>query len=132
MRRTSPRSRSLRTIALTVIAVAATGCGIGPTAADFDAAFSCKKSDPAGSVRVQPSEVRLSVGGSASLTATLIAPDGTTFFWCAPQTFWTSTNSLVARALNGGVLAVAPGTTYIAARAGGKADSVKVIVTPAQ
>jgi len=108
-------------------AVATTAC-VMPTAADYEEALSCKKSDPVGTVRVQPSEVTLAVGASAAITATVIAPDGGTYFFCAPQTFWTSSNSGVARALDGGVLAISPGTAYIAARAGGKADSVLVTV----
>ncbi len=86
--------------------------------------------DPVASIRMEPAEVTLAVGGTAPLTATLVAPDGGTFIFCAPSIFWSSENPLVARALKGGVVAVAPGTTYVTARAGGKAGSVKVTVTP--
>jgi hypothetical protein len=57
---------------------------------------------------------------------------GGTFISCEPPTFWLSANGAVARVQRGGVRAVAPGTTYVIARAGGKADSVVVKVTPAQ
>jgi hypothetical protein len=123
------------------IAVEATAC-LFPTADEIsegiNSAFDCKPPDRVASVRVQPQEVALPVGGTAQLTATLIDPSGGTFFLCAPQTFWLSANGAIARVsaggvgiAGGGVLAVTPGTTYISAHAGGQRDSVKVTVTAA-
>ena len=129
MRRTSKWSRALLAGTTAAIAAHAAAC---VTADDINGALSCRSTDPVGKIEVEPAEVTLAVGESASLTATLITPDGGTIMFCPPRTFWVSANSLVARSLDAGVLAVAPGTTYVSARAGGKVDSTKVIVTPAR
>ena len=137
---TATWARLLRAVMTMAIAVEATACA--PTADDItagiNAAFDCKPADPVARVRVQPSAVTLPVGGTAQLTATLIDPNGGTFFLCPPQTFWVSANAAIARVsgggvgiAGGGVLAVTAGTTYISARAGGQTDSVKVTVTAA-
>jgi Bacterial Ig-like domain (group 2) len=132
MRRTASWSRTL--LAVTTVAVVIEAVACAPTADDFEAALTgiCDVKDPVASIRMQPSQLTLPVGGTAQLTATLIAPDGGTYLFCAPQTFWLSANAFVASVRDGGVLGVTPGTTYISARSGGKADSVKVTVTSAQ
>ena len=90
----------------------------------------CEK-DPVGSIRMQPSELTLLVGGTAQVTATIVLANGETISVCRIETFWTSANAAVASVLSGAVRGEKPGTTYIAARAGGKADSVLVTVIPA-
>jgi hypothetical protein len=127
--------RLLRVVMTMAIAVEATACY---TADDITAALDCKPPDRVGSVRVQPTGITLPVGGTAQLTATLADPNGATFLLCPPPTFWVSANAAIARVsgggvgiAGGGVLAGAAGTTYIAARAGGQPDSVKVTVTAA-
>jgi hypothetical protein len=126
MRRTSRWFRAL--IAGTTAAFA-----VQTAACDFGAITGLCESgnDPVGSIQIQPSAATLPVGGEIQLTATLMSPGGT-FILCEPPTFWLSANGAIARVQRGGVRAMAPGTTYVLARAGGKADSVLVKVTPAQ
>jgi hypothetical protein len=91
----------------------------------------CETKDPVASIRIEPSQLTLPVGGMAQVTAALVLADGETISVCPIETFWTSANATVASVLGGAVRGEKPGTTYIAARAGGKADSVLVTVIPA-
>jgi uncharacterized protein YjdB len=118
------------TLATAAMAIQALACA--PMPSDVMGGLCDGGPEPVASIRMQPAELTLRVGETAQLTATLVAPDGGTFMLCAPQTFWVSANAGIASVLGGGVRAVRVGKTYISARAGGKADSALVTVTPEQ
>lgn len=68
--------------------------------------------------------ITLNVGGSETLTAT-VTPDNAT----DKKVNWTSSNTSVAKVVNGVVTAVAPGEATITATAGGKSATCKVTIT---
>ena len=78
-------------------------------------------------VTLEPASVSLSVGGTATLTATVKPSDAKD-----KTVAWSSSNTSVATVENGTVTAVAEGSATVTATAGGKSATCSVTVTKAQ
>lgn len=130
MRPTPTWSRAVLVVTAVTIGIGATGCSPTDAVSDAISDFKlCDTPEPVARIRVEPSELTVAVGGTAQLNATLIRANGSTIY-CAPAVGWASSDTLIARVGGTGtVLARGPGTTYIAALAGGKLDSARVTVT---
>ena len=125
----SAKQSSLRVLATMgglLFATAACGVGLGDTMTGI-----CPSSgyDPVSRVTLQPAEVTLGVGESATLQPSLIAPTGEPLFMCRPPLYWTSAKPSIANVAEGLVVGISPGVTFIRALAGGKIDSTRVTVT---
>jgi uncharacterized protein YjdB len=128
MRRPATRFELFLTVVTIAVSLGATACSAGfPTGITM-----CENKDPVASIRMEPSQLTLPVGGTAQFTATVVFANGKTNPACPLEPAWTSSNVTVASVyFGGGVRGDKPGTSYVAARAGGKADSVLVTVIPA-
>ena len=123
--------RILAAMGVVLFATAACGVGLGDVMSAPDI---CPPSgyDPVSRVKLQPAEVTLRVGVSATLQPSLIGSTGEPLFLCQPPLYWTSANPSIASVAEGLVVGVSPGVTFIRALAGGKVDSSRVTVTGAR
>ena len=127
----SSAKQSILSVSVTMAGVLlTTACvGLGDTMTGI-----CPSSgyDPVSRVTLQPAEVTLRVGVSATLQPSLIGPTGEPLFMCRPPLYWTSANPSIANVAEGLVVGISPGVTFIRALAGGKIDSSRVTVTGAR
>lgn len=130
MRRTTNWLRALPVVATAAAAILVSAC-IMPTASDIEKGLNgitlCPKPDPVAGLALIPSQVTVLVGTTVRVEAALTGNDGLRLF-CAPQTSWSSAAPGIASVVDGVIMGVAPGKTYVRASAGGKTDSTAVTV----
>ena len=91
--------------------------------ADIEAAVTT----PVASISVDPTTLSLTVGGTGTITPTVLPDDATD-----PSVTWESSDPDKASVVDGGVTAIAEGTVTITATAGDKSATCEVTITAAQ